>query len=445
MNLRSPMELWAGVECTINRVGATFHDQYSRSGHRERVHEDMQMFAGLGLQTLRTAVHWEHFERTNCWSCADCTLQAMEQFGLRPIVGMLHHGSGPPSTSLLDKEFPEKFAAFALQVTKRYPWVLDYTPINEPQTTGRFACLYGHWFPHHRNMRSYVRALFHQIKAIVLSMQAIRSVQPEARLIHTEDGGSTFSTQPLEPYRMEREHRRWLGLDLLCGSVTRNHPLFQFLLDYGLEEREILWFTERPCPPSVIGLNYYVTSDRFLDHRVHLYPNHFRGGDLGTEPLVDIDAVRIRPEGIVGVGALLTQAWDRYQLPVAITEAHLGCEPDQQVRWLAQTWHEAQQAFDAGVNVRAVTAWGLLGLYDWCNLCTSNSGVYEPGVFDLSSGTPVPTPVATLVQQLAQGHPVDKGVLSSFHWWRENSRLTHTSPAIENSIEPESAGIAVRQ
>jgi dTDP-4-dehydrorhamnose reductase len=43
-------------------------------------------------------------------------LKTMDRLGLHPIVGLLHHGSGPPSTNLLDPEFPQKFAAFGLEV-----------------------------------------------------------------------------------------------------------------------------------------------------------------------------------------------------------------------------------------------------------------------------------------------------------------------------------------
>ena len=360
----------------------------------------------------------------------------MRELSLRPIVGLVHHGSGPPTTSLLDPEFPEKLAAFALQVAQRYPWVRDYTPVNEPQTTGRFACLYGHWFPHHRSMRSYVRALFHQVKGIVLAMEAVRSVQPQARLIHTEDGGPTFATSALEEFRIEREQRRWLGLDLLCRRVTRGHGLFNFLLEQGLQEQEILWFAERPCPPSVIGLNYYVTSDRFLDDRVHLYPDFFQGGDTGCEPLVDIEAVRVRREGIAGAKAVLTDAWRRYGLPLAITEAHLGCEPEEQMRWLAEVWDEAEQARREGVDVRAVTAWALLGLYDWCHLCTRAAGAYEPGVFALTPEGPVATPLTKLVQQLAHGEPLRQAALGVPGWWRQNSRLTIPPPAEEYVQHP---------
>ena len=279
---------------------------------------------------------WEHFEATRTWEFADRSLAAMSEAGIRPIVGLVHHGSGPWGTDLLDPRFPEKLCSYALRVARRYPWVTAYTPINEPQTTGRFACLYGHWYPHRRAMRSYLRALVNQMKGIVLAMRAIRSVQPEAQLVHTEDGGVTFCASGLESFRWEREQRRWLGADLLCGRVTPHHPLFEFMLIHGIPDGEVRWFSDNPCPPSVLGLNYYVTSDRYLDDRVHLYPDFSRGGDTGTEPLVDIEAVRVSTEGIAGAGAILRQAFARYGIPVAITEAHLGGEPWEQIRWLAE-------------------------------------------------------------------------------------------------------------
>jgi dTDP-4-dehydrorhamnose reductase len=223
-------------------------------------------------------------------------------------------------------------------------------------------------------------------------------------------------------------------MDLLSGRVTRDHPLFAFLLEHGLEEREALWFSENPCPPSMVGLNYYVTSDRFLDHRVELYPPHFRGGDSGLEPLVDVDAVRIRADGISGVGAVLRQAWERYHLPVAITEAHLGCEPEQQICWLAETWREAQRACEGGVDVRAVTVWGLLGLYNWSDLCTRDIGVYEPGVFDVSSGSPRPTALARLVRKLASGEGIEEMRVCGGGWWNGDSRLTLPSPQEESTL-----------
>ena len=429
MLMQHPVQLWGGVECTLNRVGDQFFDQLSLNGHRDRLEADLDLFLGLGIRTLRTGVHWERYAATRSWSFPDQLLPAMSARNMRPIVGLLHHGSGPLGTSLLDPAFPTRLASFALQVARRYPEVDAYTPVNEPQTTGRFACLYGHWYPHHRSMTSYMRALCNQIKGIALAMRAIRTVNPNAQLIHTEDGGATYSTPELEPYRREREHRRWLGTDLLCGCVDRAHSLFYFLRFHGLSEAEILWFRDNPCPPSVLGLNYYVTSDRFLDHRLHLYPANLPGGDTGDEPLVDFEAVRIRREGITGVRNMLTEAWQRYHLPLAITEAHLGCHPDEQIRWLAEVWQQTTAARAAGADVRAVTAWSLLGAFNWCHLCTRDSGTYEPGVFLLDGGQPRPTPLAALVQNLANGLPPAHHALQRPGWWHRSDRFTVPPPA----------------
>ncbi len=103
--MQSPLELWGGVECTVNRVHDVYHDQLEKSGHRSRNVSDLKLFAALGLRTLRVALHWEEFEKTQSWRPWDDTLATMQDLAISPIVGFVHHGSGPPSTSLLDPEF----------------------------------------------------------------------------------------------------------------------------------------------------------------------------------------------------------------------------------------------------------------------------------------------------------------------------------------------------
>jgi hypothetical protein len=77
---RSGLELWGGVECTINRVGDAYYDQLASSGHRERAREDLDLFADLGLRTLRTAVHWECSEKQS-WNPSHRVLETMDRLG----------------------------------------------------------------------------------------------------------------------------------------------------------------------------------------------------------------------------------------------------------------------------------------------------------------------------------------------------------------------------
>src|SRR5215213_2322585 len=178
----APPELWAGVECSVNRVGDEFFDQLERSGHARRS-SDLELFAELGVRALRYPVLWERtapdgVERAD-WSWADERLARLRELGVRPIVGLVHHGSGPRSTSLVDPAFPEKLAAFARSTAARYPWVEDYTPVNEPLTTARFSGLYGHWYPHARDARTFLSALLVQCRATALAMRAVRRARPD--------------------------------------------------------------------------------------------------------------------------------------------------------------------------------------------------------------------------------------------------------------------------
>jgi dTDP-4-dehydrorhamnose reductase len=423
----SPLQLWGGLECTVNRVGDRYFDQIEASGHSGRL-DDLDRFASLGITAIRYPVLWEQIAPSDankpCWAWTDRALARLRELDLKPIVGLVHHGSGPRDTSLLDPAFPRKLADFAARVAERYPWVEMVTPINEPLTTARFACLYGHWYPHVRDERSFVRALMNQILAIRASMAAFRAVNPETALMQTEDLGKTYSTSTLA-YQAEFEnHRRWLTFDLLFGRVDSGHPLMRHLLDNGATHAELESLAEDPCAPDIVGVNHYLTGERFLDGRVEHYPSASRGGN-GIHEYADVEAVRVLENGIAGHTGLLTEAWERFRAPLAITEVHLGCTREHQLRWLAEAWQSACVLRDDGCDIRAVTVWSLLGSCNWDSLLTKEDGVYEPGPFDTRSIPPRETALATVARELAsQGHS-SHPALDGDGWWRSRSRLSY--------------------
>ncbi|HEX8560711.1 MAG TPA: sugar nucleotide-binding protein [Pyrinomonadaceae bacterium] len=424
-------ELWAGVECTVNRVGDRYFEQLERSGHARRA-GDLDLLKWLGATAARYPVLWERTApgelKDADWTWPDGRLGRLRELGLRPIVGLLHHGSGPPHTCLTDDDFPEKLAAYARAVAERYPWVGDYTPVNEPLTTARFSGLYGHWYPHGRSGRTFARALLNELRGVVLAMRAVREVNPAARLVQTEDVGKCFSTERLS-YQAEFENeRRWLTYDLLAGRVTRDHPLWPYLLSEGVGAGELDWFAENACPPSVVGVNYYVSSERFLDERVERYPPRTRGGN-GRDAYADTEAARVVAGGVAGAGAILREAWDRYGLPLALTEAHMGCTREEQMRWVHELWAGACEARAAGADVRAVTAWAVFGSFDWDSLVTCDRGHYEPGAFDVRSPEPRPTAVGRMLRDLASAGAHDHPALDAPGWWRRLERLIYAGPS----------------
>ncbi len=124
-----------------------------------------------------------------------------------------------------------------------------------------------------------------------------------------------------------------------------------------------------------------------------------------------------------GIGPLLQEAWERYRLPLAVTEAHIDANREDRLRWLLEIWEAARQAQRNGVDLRAVTVWALLGSYDWNSLVTECKGYYEPGPFDVRSDPPRPTALATLIRELAADRPLSHPVLRGQGWWRRPGRF----------------------
>lgn len=414
-------EVWAGIECTINRIGNDYHDQLVDAGCYVR-DGDIDLLADAGVETLRFPVLWERHQRTENeeihWRWTDQLMERMRARGIRPVAGLLHHGSGPVYTSLEDPLFPEKLAAYAKKVAERYPWVEMYTPVNEPLTTARFSGLYGFWYPHKTDDRAFCRMLVNQVRGIALAMQAVREINPAAKLVQTEDLARIHSTDELSYQRDFENHRRWISYDLLCGKVNAAHPLYTYLTSNGISPLELEDLVKYPCPPDIAGFNYYATSERWLDHRIENYPGHNHDGN-GRDIYVDVEAVRSGHAG--GVGALLTEAWQRYTIPLALTEVHLGCTREEQLRWFRDIYETCMQLSTSdGINIVAVTVWSVFGAFDWNSLLTVKNGVYEPGAFDLRSQVPRKTALASLLSKDGRNKIFSHPAVAGDGWWRNS-------------------------
>lgn len=429
--IRSPFckpEIWGGIECTINRIGNDFRDQLEATGHYHR-DDDIGQLAKLGIRKLRYPVLWEKHQPVEKqkidWTWSRQQLQLIRDHDIVPIAGLLHHGSGPAYTSLLDKEFPEKLAGYALEVATEFPWIEYYTPVNEPLTTARFSGLYGVWYPHHYEASSFVKMLLNQLKGVVLSIQAIRTVNPNAKLVQTEDLAKTHSTSLLSYQALFENKRRWLTYDLLCGKVNRRHFFWNYFITLGIPEADLQFFLDNKCPPHTMGFNYYVTSERYIDENLEKYPACSHGGN-GRHRYADVEAVRYMSTSL---DALLKEAWHRYQLPIAITECHLSCTREEQLRWFKETWDTVCRLNEQGIDIAAITAWSMLGAYDWNSLLTAYNGHYESGVFDIRNGGLRPTALAKQIKALATEQDYAHPLLAEKGWWHKRSSMVSTQSA----------------
>lgn len=419
------LELWGGIECTINRVKNRFFDQLEFSDHYNRP-GDLEAVAELGIKALRYPVLWEKHQpypaKQLSWNFVGNQLHKLKHYQIEPIVGLVHHGSGPGFVNFLDGSFEKGLAEYAYQVARAFPWVEYYTPVNEPLTTARFCGLYGHWFPHKTDDYHFARILLSECRGIVMAMQRIRQVNPAAKLVQTEDLTRIYST-PVLKYQADFENnRKWLAYDLISGKVVREHPLYGYLLLCGIEESELAFFQEHNCSPDIIGLNHYVTSERYLDHNFDRYPIHTIGSNQ-KHRYADVEAVRVNFEGMYGARNLLIEAWNRFHITMAITEVHLNCHREEQLRWIAEIWQTAKELRNENIDIKAVTSWALFGSFGWNKLLTGPEWRYEPGVFDVRNGRLRPLATRDLLRCLAGHEQYEHPVLQGRGWWKRESRF----------------------
>jgi dTDP-4-dehydrorhamnose reductase len=438
------IEIWSGLECTLNRVRNRYFDQLKYTGHYERGTADIDLIGTLGITRLRYPVLWEkHLPKINThvdWSFTRQSLERLVALNIKPIVGLVHHGSGPKYVNFFDGSFETGLAAYAGKVAQEFPWIEYYTPVNEPLTTARFCGLYGHWYPHGKSDFAFYKVLISECKAIVMSMAAIRKINPQAKLIQTEDLAKTYST-PLLKYQADFENcRRWLSYDLICGKVDEAHPLWSHMLAVGITAEDLNYFADHNCSPDIAGFNYYIVSERYLDHVRSRYPVRLHGGN-GRHKYADVEVVRVAMQEPTGAAVLLREAWDHLQLPLAITECHLHCTSEEQARWFHYIWEVVRSLQKDGVDIRAITAWATFGLAGWDKLVKRPWGKYEPGIFDLSSGTPAPTAIAELIPRLSRYETIQHTSTGKTGWWERPDRILYKQKQSEilpdkKSIDP---------
>src|ERR1700709_2491147 len=108
MNTVNKLEIWGGLEGTINRVGNEYFDQSEYSGHYHR-EQDIDLIASLGIKMLRYPVLWaKHPPQKDTaidWSFGERNLTRLKQLNVEPIVGLVHHGSGPAFVNFFDGSF----------------------------------------------------------------------------------------------------------------------------------------------------------------------------------------------------------------------------------------------------------------------------------------------------------------------------------------------------
>ena len=353
--------VWAtGIENTFvpqTRPGHRALDEYQLMGHYEHWREDLRLVRELGLRAMRWGVPWYRvapFQPGEFdWRWTDEVLPYMvEELGITPIIDMMHYGC----PFWLRREFasaayPDAVAEYAGAFARRYAGLVNwYTPLNEPIVTALYCGQRGLWPPYLRSERGYVTVLLQVLDGIQRTAAALREANPAAVLVHVEASGlSRAAREDLHAVAREEQARTFLPYDLLTGGVTPDHPLFAWLVRRGASPDRVLAMAAAPTPFDLMGLNFYPqwsTTQLYVDRR----------GRLAYQPVEQDGA---------GFTGLIEQYWQRFQVPIMVTETSARGDETIRARWLEASVAAIRGLRGRGVPVLGYTWFPLFTMIDW--------------------------------------------------------------------------------
>jgi beta-glucosidase len=345
-------EWMTGFECsTFPQVGM---DELALTQHDRFWGSDLARAVDAGCRTIRYGIRWHvvnpHPHEWE-WSSVDGPMDLMKHLGIEPIVDLFHFGVPTwLGTGVMTTIFPDFQAELCRAFARRYPWVRWYTPTNEPYIMAQFGGETGAWFPYETGPHNFVRAARNIARGLCEGWAEILRVRSDARLMVSD---TCEYHHPLDERSRARaeflNERRFLMHELYGGRVTREHAMWQWLVDHGMPEGDLWWFQDNPAPLDIVGLDHYPHSE----HQYRAGPR----GEIIDEP-ADIDRQ-------LGPAELARQYYQRLGRPLVFAETGAPGDDARKRWWLDRMISEIRAARADGVPVIGITWWGLIDQVDW--------------------------------------------------------------------------------
>ena len=367
-----PAFMWGvGIECSfiphmqVDQFEWTQHNQFWRDDLRKAREE-------LGVSHLRYAMPWHLIEKQRGkfdWASADERIEFCDSIGLKLMMDVMHFGTPtwlPQAVG--DPRFPESLESYTEQLVGRYRGSINsWCPFNEPLVSALFSGDFGFWPPHGRKWRGYMPVLSRIVQAVNRSIAAIRRTQPDATVMLC-DALENFQTRSpeLKNEVALRNMRRFVVLDLLAGRVDHEHLLYGWLTAFGFSELDLAYFRANPQMPDLIGLDYYPHSDWQIE---------WRDGGIRQR----------RADYPIGIYPLAKAIFDRYGLPMIVSETSVDGPPISREIWLQSMVEQIKQLRDDGIPMAGLFWWPLFDQIDWDGALTHRIGkIHNVGLYSLN-------------------------------------------------------------
>ena len=341
--------------------------------HLNRIKEDVGLIAELGCQTYRMGLEWSRIEPEEgkfseegialYWK----ELQLLHENGIKPLVTLWHFSNplwveddgGWTNPKTIDRYL--NFVRFVVE--KLGAWVQDWITINEPNVYLFFGYIDGIWPPGKQgDIKGFLKGASLFCQAHCRAFQLIHELQPNANVgaAHHLRVFDPANKWPLTKTAVKLTEWVFQGMFLEAMTTgTFKRPLNQGGIQMGNYA-------------DFIGINYYsrdiikgtLKPGQLFGERM-IKPNT-PVNDLGWE---------IYPEGL---GRVAQSAWEKYQLPVYITE-NGTCDANDEFRseFIHDHLKVLSEAVDNGVPIERYYHWSLLDNWEWAEGQSARFGLYH--------------------------------------------------------------------
>jgi hypothetical protein len=327
----------AGFECTdkLNCFGNRV-DFLKVTGHLEKIGEDYQNLSFFNIKTVREGIRWSQVEKSPYqydWKDVHTMIASARENDIQQVWDICHFGF-PDDLTPLHPMFARRFAAVCRAFVKFYRAVepdapLVVTPINEVSFLSWLGgdvcgtspyCKGQGWEVKYALMRAYIEG----IEAMVQEDSSVR----------------IMTTEPLvnmvAPFDATEEQLR--------ESVTAHEAQFQ-VLDI-LSGKMCPELRGRPEYLDIIGCNFY-----FNNQWVSKTFEFLAWDNSDNDPRW------------LTVGALLKQVYQRYNVPVVLSEtSHPG---EHRPEWMEYVARECNNIISEGVPLWGICWYPIIDRPDW--------------------------------------------------------------------------------
>ena len=317
--------------------------------HYHKYKEDLSLLPKLGLNSYRFSIEWARVEPERGKYSEEGIefykniIRELKKLNITPFI-TLWHFTNPTwvvdSGWLFNKENQEAFLKYAEKIISELkevnPEIKFVMTFNEPGVFTGASFFAGIWVLKKSFIKG-IRALFIFPKMHNRTYDLLKRKYPDLQVSYAKNMGL-----------LETGYKNKF-LSLIFIPMTK---LYLWLADFMFVEmtkRHIDW----------LGINFYYYSN------IRYFIKYLTSGRKYAEPGRKVNDMGwwLQPDKI---GDLLIQVWNRYHLPIVITENGLADSEDIYREWfIEETMKSLRRAEKSGVDVQGYLHWSLLDNFEW--------------------------------------------------------------------------------